>query len=96
MNSRAPHSDNRLLFGEIESGECQPIERKPIQRVRRTRVMSLSAEEHRRIIYLFDHSGGDADYAADRCGVIGIQRADVLAIALWQTRAELLSMRRSA
>ncbi len=53
---------------------------------KRKRVGSLKNEERSRIVFLFDHSGGDADYVADRCGVIGIQRADVLAVVLAETR----------
>ncbi|HXS98770.1 MAG TPA: hypothetical protein VN736_29440 [Candidatus Limnocylindrales bacterium] len=58
------------------------VRRKPT----RKRTGSFTAEQKRRIIFLFDQTNGDADYAAERCGVVGVQRADVLAIVLADTR----------
>ncbi len=56
-----------------------------VQRSRK-RVTSLTAEERRRIVFLFDATGGDYDQVADRCEIPGVQRADVLAIVLDDTR----------
>jgi hypothetical protein len=57
-----------------------------VQPQRRKRVTQLTPDEKRRIIFLFDASGGDYDQAADRCGIPGLQRADVLAIVLADMR----------
>lgn len=52
----------------------------------RARVSSLTADQKRRICWLFDHCGGDADYTAERCGIVKVQRGDVLAVVLADTR----------
>ena len=54
----------------------------------RKRVNSLSVEQRKQVVYLFDHANGDVDQVADRCGIIGIQRGDVLAIVLAETRKQ--------
>lgn len=52
----------------------------------RRRVTALTPDQKRRICWLFDSCGGDADYTAERCGFIGVQRGDVLAVVLADTR----------
>lgn len=57
-----------------------------VHEVRRKRVTSLTPEQRRTIVYLFDALSGDYDAVAQRCGILGVQRADVLAIVLADTR----------
>jgi hypothetical protein len=66
----------------------QPIRPKrlsPVHRKRRKRVSALTTDERKRIVFLFDWNG-DPDYVAERCGIIGVQRGDVLAVVLMDTR----------
>ena len=64
----------------------QKIKAKHVQRLRRKRVMSLTQDERKQIVYLFDHSGGDADYVTQAVSFAVLQRADVLAVVLAETR----------
>ncbi len=64
----------------------QAVEMPRVKSVR-TRVSSLRRDQRRVICDLFDDCGGDADYTAERCGIIGVQRGDVLAVVLADTRA---------
>lgn len=68
-------------------------ERKPILNVHnRQRVPSLKPEKRREIVALFDMTD-DYDAVAERCCV---QRADVLAVVLADTRRRLMAERRAA
>lgn len=58
----------------------------PCVRAKRKRVSALTSDQRKQITWLFDHWQGDADHVADRCGIIGVQRADVLAVVLADTR----------
>lgn len=51
--------------------------------VRRKRIPGLTDDKKREIITLWDMTGCDYDYVAERCMV---QRADVLAVVLADTR----------
>jgi hypothetical protein len=72
---------------ETQPPHSQPAQPKRATRVqRRKRVSALTPAERRQIVYLFDAWAGDADHVADRCGIVGVQRADVLAVVLAETR----------
>lgn len=66
----------------------QLVERKPKAPVhkKRRRVGTYTREERKQIVFLFDKYKDDVDYVAERCGIFGCQRADVLAIVLGETR----------
>ena len=73
-----------------QSGKPQPIPRKDVGSVptsrRRIRVMSLTPDQRKQIVWLYDQAHGDADYVAERVTFALLKRADVFAVVLYETR----------
>jgi uncharacterized protein RhaS with RHS repeats len=55
---------------------------------KRKRVTALTQDQKRQVIYLFDHYG-DPDAVVERAGILGLQRGDVLTVALIDLRRQL-------